>query len=120
MLYKNVKVEQVSVSVYMGETYAMNDFKSNQNIFKRKISKHGAICGFGFECPIDDLICIYPDGMGDVREIISKSDFDKVISIYDEMSKLFDNVKVNLYLDGFLDEGNSIDLTKEEFVKLVG
>lgn len=120
MLYKNVKVEQISISVYMGKKYVENDFRKNQDIFKKKVSKQSANCGFCYECPIEDLICIYPDGLGELEETISKSDFDKIISVYDEMSKIFENVKVNLYLDDFLEEGNSIDLSKEEFINWVG
>lgn len=119
MLYKNVKVEQISISVYMGKKYAENDFRKNQTIFKRKISKLNTICGFGYECPIEDLICIYPDGLGELEETISKSDFDKIISVYNEMSKIFEDVKVNLYLEDFIEECNSIDLSKEEFINWV-
>jgi hypothetical protein len=120
MLYKNVKVEQISISVYMGEKYVKNEFRKNQEIFRKKVSKQNAICGFGYECPIEDLICIYPDGMGELGETTSKSDYDKIISVYDEMSKIFEDVKVNLYLEDFLEEGNSIDLSKEEFINYVG
>lgn len=117
MKYKNIKVKEIIPVVYLGDEFVNNDWRENQRIFKEKIKDLNFKAGFGFECPIDDLIVVQIDYNDDFEPLAKESTIDDIFSVTNELLKVFkESVKINLYLDDFLEEGNSIDLTIAEFI----
>lgn len=113
MKYKNVEVESLSLTCFLGDMFKEIDFKSNQDFFMEQIKGFSFNCGI--ECPIEDLICVY---INDVSGT-GKNDIKTIVKACEEMKKYFDDTFINLYLEDFIDgEGNSIDLTIDEFEKL--
>lgn len=119
MNYKGVKVLYINPTVYLGEDFKNNDWRDNQRIFKEKIKNLNFGVGFGYECPIDDLIDIQVDYEDNLEPLAKMDTIDKIFSVTNELLKVFgDNVKMNLYLDNYIkDEGNSIDMTITKFVQ---
>jgi hypothetical protein len=116
MIYKGQNVEFIQLVSYMGEEHKNKTFKENQKFFMEKISgKLSFSCTF--ECPIEDMICINhrnTPGIGDTEE-----DRKALLCGLEELKKFFPDSYINLNLDGFIEnEGNSIDLTGEEFNSL--
>lgn len=116
MLYKDKSVEFIQLVSYIGNEHVNKTYKENQKFFKERISgKLSFSCSF--ECPIEDMICVnHKDtpSIGDTEE-------DRKALLYglNELKQVFPNTFINLHLSGFVeDEGNSIDLTGEEFEKL--
>lgn len=107
MKYKNVAVEWVTISIYLGDKFKYKHWKENESFTSNKLSEAG-LNNFGVECPIDDLVCVQFE---ETKE--------KVIEFYTKAKKVFDKVYVNLYLNGWVKEGNSIDISLEEYLKLV-
>lgn len=108
--YKNINVKQISISVCLGSEYKEKDFRENQELFKNMVAKLNFGYGFSYECPIEDLICVYPD---------FKSN-EALCSLYGTFSEKFGEIKVNLLLDDFLeDQCNSIDLSLDEYQELL-
>lgn len=117
MKYKNIKVKEINPVVYLGDEFVNNNWKENQRIFKEKIKDLNFKVEFGFECPIDDLIVVQIDYDDDFEPLAKESTIDNIFSVTNELLKVFkESVKINLYLDDFLEEGNSIDLTIAEFI----
>lgn len=106
MLYKNIKVETISLVVYLKDK-ASENWKINERTVLKWLNKNNIKAGV--ENPIDDLVFIQ----------FEKLDINLLTEVYKKAEKDFEEVKVNLYLDDFIeDEGNSIDLSLEEFLKL--
>ncbi|MBS6954251.1 MAG: hypothetical protein KH230_13615 [Enterocloster asparagiformis] len=101
--FKGIEIESISISVYLGEKYIANDFKTNQKIFENEVKNKKISNSFAYECPFEDLVCVYPD------------DMDNLEIIANELNEIFGgNVKINLYLNGFIDgKVNSIDIPLE-------
>lgn len=114
MTYKGERVEFIQLVSYLGEKRKNKTFKENQDYFKKKI--HGKLSfPCSFECPIEDMICI---NHGDV---IGYTDEERggVLSGLEELKAIFPDSFINLHLYSFIEsEGNSIDITDEEFEKL--
>ncbi|ENK1244751.1 hypothetical protein P9J83_18200 [Clostridium sporogenes] len=119
MKYKNVKVLEISPVVYLGKEFRNNDWKVNQNIFKEKVKDIKFEYGFGFECPIGDMINIQIDYKDEFQPLAKESTIDMILSIFNQLLKVFkENVKINLHLDGFIDGVvNSVDMNIKEFVE---
>lgn len=119
MKYKGVKVLYINPAVYLGEEFKNNDWRDNQKIFKEKIKSLDFGVGFGYECPIEDLIDIQVDYRDNLEPLAQMDTIDKIFNVTNELLKVFeDKVKINLHLDDYIEgEGNSIDMTITEFVK---
>ena len=118
MTYKGESVEFIQLVSYLGEEYRNKTFKENQNYFKEKINEKISF-SCSFECPIEDMICI------NHKDVIGKryTDEDKgvLLSGLEELKTIFPNSFINLHLYSFIEgEGNSIDITGEEFEELYG
>lgn len=117
MVYENLKVLEISLSVYLGDEYKNNDWKENQEIFQDKIKDLSFDYPFSFECPIEDLICVQLDYKDSLEPLAKAQTIDNVYSVYGELMKVFgEDVKINIYLDGYLKDGsNSVDMSYQEF-----
>lgn len=117
MKYKDIKILDINPVVYLGEDFKDKDFKYNQNCFKRKIKNSVFAYGFGYECPIEDMISISVDYKDDFEPIIQEKTLVKILSVTNELLKIFgENVKINLYLDKSIEGiGNSLDMDIKEF-----
>ena len=105
--YKGIRVEWVTISIYLGDKFKNNHWKINEKYACQKLSEVG-LKDFGVECPIEDLICVqFEETDAKAREVYNRS------------KEVFDKVFVNLYLDGYVEEGNSIDISLEEYMKLL-
>lgn len=115
--YENIKVLEINPVVYLGEEFTDNDWRYNQKIFKEKVRDLDFEVGFSIECPIEDLIYVQVDYDDDFEPLAKKETIDKIFSVSKELIKLFeDNVKINLYLDDYMEDGsNSVDMSIEEF-----
>lgn len=117
MKYKDIKILEINPIVYLGEEFKDNTFIENQNIFKDKIKDLQFTQDFSFECPIEDMISIHIDYEDKFEPMIKENTVDKIFGIVNELMKVIDDVKINIYLDGYIEnEGNSIDLNIKEFV----
>lgn len=105
--YKNIKVEWVTISIYLGDEFKNNHWKINEKYACKKLSETG-LTNFSVECPIEDLICVQ---FAETPENVEK--------FYNKAKSVFNEVFVNLYLDGYLEEGNSIDISLDEYMKLL-
>lgn len=114
MEYKNVKVNYISLVSFIGEEYEDNDYKSKQLLFRKKITKEKFPFSCGIECPVDDLIFTYIDDIADTSEDSMKL----AVIACEQMIKIYPQTFINLYLDEFVDEGNCIDLTIEQFINM--
>jgi hypothetical protein len=112
--YKGIEVRFIQLVSYLGDEYKDKDFKEVQAHFKKMIKKHKFPYGCSFECPIEDMICINLDGSIDIAD----SGKEKLLKALYELKKIFPDSYINLNLEDFLPEGNTIDLTGEEFKKL--
>lgn len=117
MKYKDVKVLEINPVVYLGEDFKDKNFKYNQDYFKSKIKDCSFAYGFGFECPIEDMVSIHVDYKDDFEPIIREKTLEKILFVTNELLKIFgENVKINLYLDKSIEGiGNSIDIDIKEF-----
>lgn len=110
MEYKGVKVNYVQLVSYMGEGFKKNSAKENQLLFKNKI-KYGFPYSCSFECPIEDMICINLDW----NDGINEDERPALLCALERLKKIFPESFINLNLDDFVEEGNCIDLTGEQF-----
>lgn len=116
MDYKNVKVLEITPVVYLGEEFKDNNWRDNQSIFNQKIKGLNFKVGFGIECPIADLICVQVEYEDTLEPLVKEDTMDKIFSVINELLKVFKDVKINLYLDDFIEGGyNSVDLDIKEF-----
>ena len=108
MLYKGVKVNQISLIVDL-EEYS-EDWRENERFVLSELDK--LEIDLGVENTIEGLVYIYlPDG--------KEYDVKYVLDTFYAIKVRFDNVKVNLLLDEFIDGiGNTVDIELEEYVKL--
>mgnify|MGYP001569233197 CR=1 FL=1 len=112
MLYKNIKVEDISVVVYLKEE-AVKDWKVNERKVLDWINKSKINAIIGVENPIEDMVHLQ---FLDIEDL----DIELLTEVYRKAEKEFKEVKVNLYLDDYTEnENNSVDLTLEEFLSLV-
>lgn len=114
MRYKGIEVRFIQLVSYMGDEYKDKDFKEVQEYFKKQIQKQHFPYSISFECPIEDMICI---GLDNYKGT-GKPTLWKYFEALYELKKIFHDSYINLNLDAFLPEGNTIDLTGEEFVRL--
>lgn len=108
MLYKGVKVNWISLIVDL-EKYSDN-WKVNERFVLSELDKLGI--DLPVENPIEGLVYI---------ELPSDKEYDTeyVSDVFNAIKVRFDNVKVNLLLDEFIDGiGNTVDIELEEYVKL--
>lgn len=117
MVYENLKVLEISLSVYLGDEYKNNNWKDNQEIFKDKIKDLSFDYPFSFECPIEDLICVQLDYEDSLEPLAKAQTVDNIYNVYGELMKVFgEDVKINIYLDGYLENGdNCVDMGYKEF-----
>ena len=110
MLYKNVEVEEVNVVIYLKEK-AVDNWKVNEETVLDWIKKSEIKTNIGVENPVEDMVYLY---FLDADNL----DVELLIQVYKEAEKEFTEVKVNLYLDGCIDEDiNSVDLSLNEFLE---
>lgn len=117
MKYKEVKILEINPVVYLGDDFKVKDFRYNQNHFKSKIKETEFAYGFGYECPIGDMISMQVDYEDNFEPIIKQDTTEKIFAITNELIKIFGkNVKINLYLDKSIEGiGNSLDMEVKEF-----
>ncbi len=107
MLYKGVKVLEINPVVYIKDK-AVESWKDNEKYVSEKMLEIG-FENFGVENPINDLVYIYFQNRNwSIETGLSET--------YEKLTKIFDEVKINIHLDDFIEGlGNSIDLTLNEF-----
>ena len=111
MLYKGIEVEEICPVVYIKDK-ATKDWKENERYVLNKMVALG-FSEFGVENPIDDLVHVQFDNKDWAVET------ELLGEIYKKLKTVFEEVKINLYLDGYIEEiGNTVDLTLEEFINL--
>lgn len=116
MVYQGQNVEFIQLVSYLGEEYTNKTSKENQAYFKKMISgKLSFTCSF--ECSIEDMICINHDDVIGTR-YTEEEDKAVLLSGLEELKMIFPNSFINLHLEGFIEEGNTVDLTGEEFKEL--
>ena len=116
MYYKDSKILEINPVVYLGEKFKDNNFKENQEFFKNKIRNAKFQYDFSFECPIEDLIHVHVDYRDNFIPLAKKDTLNRVSEVFKELSTIFKDVKINLYLDDYIEGiGNSVDLDYEEF-----
>lgn len=108
MLYKGVKVNQISLIVDL-EEYS-EDWRENERFVLSELDK--LEIDLGVENTIEGLVYIYlPDG--------KEYDVEYVLDTFYAIKVRFDNVKVNLLLDEFIDGiGNTVDVELEVYIEL--
>lgn len=108
MLYKGVKVNQVGLTVDL-EEYS-EDWRVNERFVLSELDK--LEINLGVENPIEGLVYIY---LPESKEY----DVEYVSDVFNAIKVRFDNVKVNLLLDEFIDGiGNTVDIELEEYIEL--
>ena len=114
MIYKGINIESFQLVSYLGEDRKHNTRQENQKYFLGKIEEISFSCSI--ECPIDDMICIRHDDItgGNLTELERK----ELIKCLKELKEIFPKSFINIYLDGFTEDGNCFDITSEEFEKL--
>ena len=117
MQYKDMEILQFAISIRIGDEYKSNGIK-NKILFSEKIKNMNTAFPYSFEWGVDDLFFVYLAEIDYKRNQISYTDMYKLTNAYDELSKLFKNVKMNVLLSGFTDEGNCIDLSIGGFLLL--
>lgn len=108
MLYKGVKVNQVGLTVDL-EEYS-EDWRVNERFVLSELDK--LEINLGVENPIEGLVYIY---------LPSDKEYDTeyVSDVFNAIKVKFDNVKVSLLLDEFIDGiGNAVDVELEEYIEL--
>ncbi len=113
MIYRGKEVEYMNLVTYLGKEYKNNQFYINKVYFNAKI-KDNLSFPYSFESTIDDMVIIYHEEVVGVTE----EDKARLLEGLEELKRIFPNSFINFNLQGFLPEGNSIDLTGEEFRKL--
>lgn len=112
MLYKSIKVEDACVVVYLKEK-AVKDWKINERKVLAWINKTKINARIGVENPVDDMVHLQ---FLDIENL----DIELLTVVYRKAEKDFEEVKVNLYLDDYTEEGNnSVDLSLEEFLNIL-
>lgn len=118
MKYKDVKVLEINLVVYLGEKFKNNGWKENQLIFKDIVEKLDLKNSISWECPIEDLIYIYiDDNKDDLDPLPLESTVENIFSVVTELLEGGFIPKINILLDEFIEEGNSIDLEFNEFIE---
>lgn len=108
MLYKGVKVNQISLTIDL-EEYS-EDWRINERFVLSELDKLGI--DIGVENSIEGLVYMYlPEG--------KEYDVEYVSHAFNVIKTKFDNVKVNLLLDEFIDGiGNTVDVELEVYIEL--
>lgn len=111
MLYKGIKVEEINPIVYIKDK-ASKDWKENEIYVADKMVAAG-ISNFGVENAIDDMVYIYLS-FDCVKEP------ELLSNIYNTLKSIFEEVVINLLLDGHIEGiGNTVDITIEEYLLLL-
>ena len=111
MLYKKIEVLEINPVVHLKEK-ATKNWKENEKYVLNKMVKFD-FNNFGIENPVNDIVYIY------FKDKVWSIETEELCKIYEKLSKIFDEVKINLYLDDSLEGvGNSIDLTLDEFLNI--
>lgn len=117
MKYKGINIKEMNIVVFLGEDFIDKDWRENQDYFGEKIKDLNFKEGFNYECPIEDMVWVYLNYKDDFKPIAKESTIDLIFNCYNELMKVFKDIKVEFYLNGFLeDEGNSVMLDIKEFV----
>ena len=119
MLYENVKVLDINPTIYLGEECKNNDWKINEQEVVRKLKRNSFDFKWNVECPIDDMVLIGIENDDKYEPIIKTETIDHIFTIINKALEVFnpEQVKIQLYLDGYIDEiGNCIDLNIKEFI----
>lgn len=116
MEYKNIKALNIFPIVYLGEQFKGNTQRGNQFIFKEKTIGLD-LKGTSWECPLEDLIYIYIDEEDNLDSLPLESTVEKIDKVLMELLEGGFIPKVEIQLDGFLEEGNSIELGVPDYYK---
>lgn len=116
MRYKKIKVLNFFPIVYLGEQFKGNTQRGNQFIFGEKTIGLN-LKGTSWECPFEDLIYIYIDKEDDLDPLPLESTVIKIDKVLMELLEGGFIPKIEIQLDGFLEEGNSIELNIPDYYK---
>lgn len=116
MKYKNIKVLNFFPIVYLGECFKGTSQRENQAIFKEKTIGLD-LKGTSWECPLEDLIYVYIDKEDDLDPLPLESTIVKIDKVLMELLEGGFIPKVEIQLDAFLEEGNSIELNIPDYYK---
>jgi hypothetical protein len=109
MKYQNIDIEEVNIAIFLKDkdtgSFSLNERFVYDWLRKNKIKAQ-------LENPIDDLVLVYPSFKNGL-------DIDLLTNVYKKAESYFPEVKVNLYLSHFTQQGyNSKDMTLDEFKEL--
>ena len=118
MKYKGIEILKIFPIVYLGDEFKNKSFKYNEEYFKEKTKNLNFKYKFSYECPIENIIFIGFDYEDNYNPIIKPGSVERIITTISELSKVFEMVKVNLYLDGYIEEiANCVDMNLDEFLQ---
>jgi len=115
MMYQGHNIESFKLVSYLGEERKSNTRQENQKYFLDMI-KGKTTFACSIECPIEDMICVGHDDV--IGEQLSEWEKEALLIGLEELKAIFPNSFINLYLSGFIKDGNCIDITGEEFREL--
>ncbi|MEG0728157.1 MAG: hypothetical protein RR420_00905 [Anaerovoracaceae bacterium] len=135
MKYQNIHVLNVSPVIYLGDK--SKNWKSNQEYVRSELEKvkDKIDSCWEIECPIGDMVLIYLP----IKDNLSKedyetmttedflleaykiaTDFSDVLAAYEILNSIFEDVKINLYLDDVIEGiGNNVDMSIDEFKSFI-
>lgn len=120
MIYNGVKILEINPIVCLGKQYIRNDYKYNQDIFKKQIKGLKFPIDFSYECLNEDRISVYISHDDDFEPIPKEETLNRILHICVELMKIFTDVKINFFLDGYIDQNyNTIDLEYVEFIDFI-
>lgn len=118
MNYKNVKVLSIEPVIFLGKDFINNNYRNNEEYVLNKINGFEFKSELGIECPSEDMVFIQLAQYDDYDPIIMQDTMEIIMDTLDKLIKVFDDVKINLYLDGYIDgHGNNVDLSIKEFIE---
>lgn len=118
MNYKNVKVLSIEPVIFLGKDFINNDYRDNEKYVLNKLEGLSFKSELGLECPAEDMVFIQLAHGDDYDPIIKYNTMELIMDTLDKLIKKFNNVKVNLYLNGYINGcGNSVDLSIKEFIE---
>lgn len=118
---KNNEVQNISITVELGEEFKNENWKRNERYVHNKLIKAENTIPMSIECPIDDLVYLQPTFSGEGDEgyfIKTNEDYELLVDVYNKITRAFKGktVKVSIHSDLISDEYNEIPLGLAEFI----
>lgn len=119
---KNDIIEDISITLELGEEFKKNDWKENERYVHKELIKSGNTISMPIECPISDLIYLQPEfsGKSDIGCYIkTEEDYKHLENAYNKVKEVFSDKKVsiNIHSNNLSDKYNEVTLDFDEFKK---